>query len=171
MNAYICTTTARLKFRRHQFNLRSNRSPHLRRCLLVALCMLLSPALYAGDTATTTDNNNKTTVDETVFNPNAPSQRWLNTQEIETYLGGFFVKGVFHGTQWSSYFSPTGSTTFLASSRPPSYGEWKAEDNQYCSQWPPSGGWDCYRISADGEEVTFVPLDGGDPWSGTRSKT
>jgi len=107
---------------------------------------------------------------EETGNPAAPEQKWLNTEQIETYLAGFFIKGVFHGTKWSSFFSPAGSTTYLAESRPPSYGEWKAENNRYCSQWPPSGGWDCYKISADGNNMTFVPLDGGDPWPGVRSK-
>ena len=138
--------------------------------LLAGIYLLLSPALFAGDTATTTESNSNASVNVAVFNPDAPAQRWLTTDEIETYLGGFFVRGVFNGTEWSSYFSPTGSTTYQAGSRPPSHGEWKAEDNTYCSQWPPSGGWDCYRISTDGEEVTFVPLDGGDPWPGTRFK-
>ena len=136
----------------------------VRRCILSAL-----HAFVACSVLTILIASTALTAQET-SNPAAPKQKWLNTEQIETYLAGFFIKGVFHGTKWSSFFSPAGSTTYLAESRPPSYGEWKAENDRYCSQWPPSGGWDCYRISADGDNMTFVPLDGGDPWPGVRSK-
>lgn len=31
----------------------------------------------------------------------------------------------------------------------PSWGSWRAEDGQYCSQWPPAMTWDCYDLLRD----------------------
>jgi len=138
--------------------------------LIVRRCNLSALHTFVACCALTTMIASSALTAEETSNPAAPEQKWLNTEQIETYLAGFFIKGVFHGTKWSSFFSAAGSTTYLAESRPPSYGEWKAENDRYCSQWPPSGGWDCYKISADGDNMTFVPLDGGDPWPGVRSK-
>lgn len=45
---------------------------------------------------------------------------------------------------------------FLASGRTlydfgePSWGFWRVEAGQYCSQWPPSDDWDCYTVEVDG---------------------
>lgn len=139
-------------------------SKQLRRAALrssVACCVLIALVASLSATAMSTEESIK---------PAAPEQKWLNTEQIESYLTGYFVKGVFHGTKWSSFFAASGSTTFLAESRPPAYGEWKAENDRYCSQWPPSGGWECYKISAEGNNMTFVPLDGGDHWPGIRSR-
>ncbi len=35
----------------------------------------------------------------------------------------------------------------------PSWGNWAVRDAQYCSEWPPAGGWSCYdmqRQTSDG---------------------
>jgi len=54
--------------------------------------------------------------------------------------------------------------TFYASGRTlydagrPSWGRWRVQGDQYCSQWPPQDTWTCYDVvlSADGKRVRFV---------------
>ena len=55
-----------------------------------------------------------------------------------------------------SYAYENGATQqFYASGRTrytgpePSWGYWRAEGGQYCSQWPPAEAWDCYDLFAD----------------------
>ncbi|WGI20704.1 hypothetical protein [Amylibacter sp. IMCC11727] len=40
----------------------------------------------------------------------------------------------------------------------PSWGNWRPQGGQYCSEWPPNAGWDCYDlyVSGDGTKVRFV---------------
>lgn len=57
--------------------------------------------------------------------------------------------------------------TFYASGRTlydsgrPSWGTYRDQDGQYCSQWPPSDHWACYGLSRKGDKVRFVG-DGND---------
>lgn len=57
-------------------------------------------------------------------------------------------------------FDQDGSTTFGAGS--PSHGRWRVEGDLYCSVWPPSDLWTCYRVerSADGLDLRFTATDG-----------
>jgi hypothetical protein len=41
-----------------------------------------------------------------------------------------------------------------------SWGSWRVEGDQYCSQWPPSDRWECYAVSVSGLDVRFVAKDG-----------
>ena len=43
-----------------------------------------------------------------------------------------------------------------------SWGRWRVDYNQYCSQWPPADGWACYDVykSPDGLQVRFRAQDG-----------
>ncbi len=56
--------------------------------------------------------------------------------------------------------------TFYASGRTfyeagrPSWGYWRAEGDQYCSQWPPGDLWTCYDMTASGDRIRFVAADG-----------
>ena len=58
---------------------------------------------------------------------------------------------VFHGT---------GKTLYNAGRD--SWGNWRVQGNQYCSEWPPNAGWDCFDlyVSADGSMVRFVSKTG-----------
>lgn len=40
----------------------------------------------------------------------------------------------------------------------PSWGNWRPQGGQYCSEWPPNASWDCYDlyVSVDGASVRFV---------------
>ena len=43
-----------------------------------------------------------------------------------------------------------------------SWGSWRIDGDQYCSQWPPSDHWACYRVerSAGGLDLRFIAEDG-----------
>lgn len=60
-------------------------------------------------------------------------------------------------------FYAGGFTEYGAGGGRPSPGSWRAENNRYCSVWPPAETWVCYRllISMDGQRVRFISPDGG----------
>lgn len=37
-----------------------------------------------------------------------------------------------------------------------SWGYWRVEGDQYCSQWPPHDLWACYKMDRRGERLRFV---------------
>lgn len=37
-----------------------------------------------------------------------------------------------------------------------SWGYWRVQGDQYCSQWPPSDLWACYHLDQQGERLRFV---------------
>jgi hypothetical protein len=41
-----------------------------------------------------------------------------------------------------------------------SWGYWAVRGDQYCSQWPPSDGWDCYAMAQSGDVLRFLGADG-----------
>lgn len=58
-------------------------------------------------------------------------------------------------------FRASGKTLYTAGE--PSWGNWEARaDGQYCSQWPPGRGWDCYDVElrADGARIRFIGASG-----------
>ena len=57
-------------------------------------------------------------------------------------------------------FSPGGDTAYDSGHLQP--GHWRIEAEKYCSVWPPSDLWACYRLeqSADGRAVRFIADDG-----------
>ena len=42
----------------------------------------------------------------------------------------------------------------------PSWGNWAVRGDQYCSQWQPGNGWECYDIQASGGAVRFLDGNG-----------
>lgn len=67
-------------------------------------------------------------------------------------------------------FRPSGRTLYTAGE--PSWGRWQAQNDRYCSQWPPSATWDCYDVDRDlgyasGARIRFVD-DWGNVSVGTR---
>ncbi len=44
----------------------------------------------------------------------------------------------------------------------PSWGYWAVRGDQYCSQWPPSNGWDCYDLErhVGGDRFRFISETG-----------
>ena len=55
----------------------------------------------------------------------------------------------------SQVFRASGKTLYTQGGRE-SLGEWRVEDNQYCSQWPPQGLWACYHMDRSGDKVRFI---------------
>jgi len=47
----------------------------------------------------------------------------------------------------AQHFYASGRTRYTAAE--PSWGYWRVEDGQYCSQWPPGVAWDCYDVFED----------------------
>ncbi|WP_299693020.1 hypothetical protein [uncultured Tateyamaria sp.] len=52
-------------------------------------------------------------------------------------------------------FRSSGRTLYVFGGRD-SWGYWRVQGDQYCSQWPPSDLWACYDIAVSGAMVRFV---------------
>jgi len=96
-------------------------------------------------------------------------QRALTGTEIRAALEGNTAGGIQDGEAWKQYFDPNGQTTYVSGGRA-SPGRWSVRGDKYCSQWPPSERWDCYRMTGDGDQLTFVPDGGGADWPFTVTK-
>lgn len=64
-------------------------------------------------------------------------------------------------------FYASGRTLYDAGQE--SWGYWAVRGDQYCSQWPPSDGWDCYDMAQSGAVLRFIGPDGS-TIDGTYSK-
>ena len=86
----------------------------------------------------------------TPFSAVAEGWERLSGDEIRTALEGRKLQYSF-ATQ---DFRSSGRT--LYDSGRPSWGYWRVQDDQYCSQWPPSDLWACYHMDKNGEKLRFV---------------
>lgn len=50
--------------------------------------------------------------------------------------------------------------TLYESDGTPSWGRWRVEGDQYCSQWPPSDSWACYGVERNGIDIRFTSPGG-----------
>ncbi|WP_299703168.1 hypothetical protein [uncultured Tateyamaria sp.] len=57
-------------------------------------------------------------------------------------------------------FRMSGRTLYIYKGRE-SWGYWRIEDDQYCSQWPPNDMWACYTMDRKNDMLRFVG-QGGD---------
>jgi hypothetical protein len=82
----------------------------------------------------------------------AAELRVLSGAEIETALDGRKLQ--YEGAHQT--FFASGRTEY--NNGRPAWGYWRIQGDQYCSQWPPADGWECYdvELSADGTVVAFV---------------
>lgn len=72
----------------------------------------------------------------------------LTTKDIQTALTGNSISGVHYGQKTVQYFSKSGLTLWMKDGdKAPSEGQWKVENNQYCSNF--GSGWGCYRVVND----------------------
>ena len=55
----------------------------------------------------------------------------------------------------SQVFRASGKTLYTPG-RARKLGEWRVEDNEYCSQWPPQGLWACYHMDRSDDKVRFI---------------
>jgi len=56
-----------------------------------------------------------------------------------------------YGEDTKQVFYKSGTTDYISSGRP-SVGYWRTSETQYCSKWPPFGGWTCYDVLLDEED-------------------
>ncbi|MEM6373173.1 MAG: hypothetical protein AAF727_10400 [Pseudomonadota bacterium] len=52
-------------------------------------------------------------------------------------------------------FRASGKTLYTFKGRD-SWGNWRIEGDQYCSQWPPNDLWACYGLERQGDRLRFV---------------
>lgn len=52
-------------------------------------------------------------------------------------------------------FRASGRTLYTHKGRD-SWGYWRVEGDQYCSQWPPNDLWACYALERSGARLRFV---------------
>jgi len=52
-------------------------------------------------------------------------------------------------------FRASGRTLYIHKGRE-SWGYWRVENDQYCSQWPPNDLWACYDMARRGAVLRFV---------------
>ncbi|MGC1496471.1 MAG: hypothetical protein WA790_11745 [Sulfitobacter sp.] len=71
-----------------------------------------------------------------------------------------------YGENWQDFRS-SGRTLYNAGAD--SWGYWRVQDDQYCSQWPPSDLWACYNMDRSGDALRFVG-EGGDITEGIYQK-
>lgn len=55
-------------------------------------------------------------------------------------------------------FLPSGRTSYDAGRL--TWGYWRVQQGQFCSQWPPSDLWACYDVEMKHQSVRFVSADG-----------
>ncbi|MEM9350405.1 MAG: hypothetical protein AAGA47_09100 [Pseudomonadota bacterium] len=79
----------------------------------------------------------------------------LTGAEISDFLVGGFV--LYEGGAEQEFFA-SGKT--LYTSGEPSWGNWTVRGDEYCSQWPPSGTWDCYGVRVHSIMIEFVDKTG-----------
>ncbi len=91
-------------------------------------------------------------------------EKSLTGAEITAALSGNTAIGDQKGMAWRQYFADNGDTLYLAAGSPPSPGKWRISGDTYCSLWPPSTSWDCYGMTGEGDNVTWIFDGGGAPW-------
>ena len=79
--------------------------------------------------------------------------------ELEKLLTDASLHGVGDKAQVEQIFQMSGVTFYLENGNS-TQGNWKIENNKYCSQWPPNPSWACYDVLRDGDVVTFVSSTG-----------
>lgn len=88
----------------------------------------------------------------------ASAQDWraLNGAEIEHALTSRSLQ--YDGARQD--FKPSGKTLYDAGEA--SWGNWRVDDDKYCSQWPPNSDWVCYAVDIHrrGLDLRFVDGQG-----------
>ncbi len=74
----------------------------------------------------------------------------LTGDEVRTALEG---RKLAYATAWQD-FRASGRTLYNAGAD--SWGYWRVQGDQYCSQWPPSDLWACYGLERLGDTLRFV---------------
>ena len=91
-----------------------------------------------------------------LLSPNAAHSKLLTSDEIAALLPTIVAMG----EQTRQIFSAAGPTTYTDRGRD-TFGNWRVQNDKYCSQWPPAGGWSCYAVDYDEATQTLIWIDGG----------
>ena len=76
-----------------------------------------------------------------------------------------------YGESTTQTFYEGGTTDFIDGGRP-SVGYWRTSETQYCSKWPPFGGWTCYDVLLDKDTAEVIWIgDSGNPLVNRFEKT
>ncbi len=76
-----------------------------------------------------------------------------------------------YGESTTQTFYEGGTTDFIDGGRP-SVGYWRTSETQYCSKWPPFGGWTCYDLLLDKDTAEVIWIgDSGNPLVNRFEKT
>jgi len=92
--------------------------------------------------------------------PAMAQEKELSGEELTKLL----PKIIATGKNSRQTFTKTGATTYWDNSRE-TFGRWRVQNNHYCSQWPPSDAWACYRVLTDSSQKSLVWVG----MSGTRT--
>ena len=81
----------------------------------------------------------------------AAAEKSLTGTQIKELLSDKTAHGVHYGKRTTQYFSASGTTSWKGEGdEKSSGGEWKTEDEKYCSRFPDYGNkWGCYQIALD----------------------
>jgi hypothetical protein len=87
--------------------------------------------------------------------PVMAEKAWVKVETSDGILAALDDKALQYAAA-KQIFYVSGKTLYDAGR--PSWGNWRPQGGQYCSEWPPNARWDCYDlyVSADGLKVRFV---------------
>ena len=91
-----------------------------------------------------------------LINLKSAHSKLLTSEEIAALLPTI----VAIGEKTRQIFSAAGPTTYTDRGRD-TFGNWRVQSDEYCSQWPPAGGWSCYAVDYDEAAKTLIWIDGG----------
>jgi len=92
--------------------------------------------------------------------PAMAAEKELSGEEITNLLPVIIATG----KNSRQTFKKSGATTYWDNGRETA-GRWRVQNNLYCSQWPPSDAWACYRVMTDSSQKSLVWVG----MSGTRT--
>lgn len=96
-----------------------------------------------------------------IFPAFSQEENRLNGKEILALLSDSWVKGDDFEQSFGIPDGPVSASTTYWQGGNPSYGRWRVEKDQYCSQWQQNGPWGCYDVSSfqSNEETHIIWTD------------
>ena len=82
---------------------------------------------------------------------------WVTLDEAGIHAALDAQKLIYKSANQTFYVS--GKTLYNQGGRP-SWGNWRVQNDQYCSQWPPNDLWACFDLEKQGDQVRFVGFNG-----------
>ena len=69
-------------------------------------------------------------------------------QQLTEILSGNTIEGIWAGRPYLQFFDPGGGTRYREQGGEETEGRWRVnQKGEYCSLWPPSDRWVCYRVT------------------------